>query len=101
MQGFRGDRAPVGVPARRRRTCLWIDRTRRSREIAGDVPDVAAEPLPPVDPEAVGALLMNSVPKIVYSWTLRWTARGPATIINEVDAALRHRVAAVRARSPT
>jgi RNA polymerase sigma-70 factor, ECF subfamily len=75
---------------------LWIDRTRRSREIAGDIPDIASEPLPQVDPEAAGALLIRLSPqeraavvlKDVFDFTLEEISESLSTTVGGVKAAL-------------
>ena len=75
---------------------LWIDRSRRSREIAGDFPDIASEPLPQVDPEAAGALLIKLSPqeraavvlKDVFDFTLEEISESLSTTVGAVKAAL-------------
>jgi RNA polymerase sigma-70 factor (ECF subfamily) len=75
---------------------LWIDRTRRAREIAGDLPDIASEPMPQVDPEAAGALLTRLSPqertavvlKDVFDFTLEEISASLSTTVGAVKAAL-------------
>ncbi|HEY6643251.1 RNA polymerase sigma factor [Povalibacter sp.] len=80
---------------------LWIDRARRSREVVGHfpdghVPDVASEPLPQVDPEALGALLVKLSPqeraavvlKDVFDFTLEEISESLSTSVGAVKSAL-------------
>ncbi len=75
---------------------LWIDRTRRVREVTGDVPEVVEEPLLQVDPEAVGTLLVRLSPqeraavvlKDVFDFTLEEIADSLSTTVGAIKAAL-------------
>lgn len=75
---------------------LWIDRIRRTRELTGDIPDVAAEPVPQVDPEAAQTLLIRLSPqeraavvlKDVFDFTLEEISESLSTTTGAVKAAL-------------
>jgi RNA polymerase sigma-70 factor (ECF subfamily) len=76
---------------------LWIDRTRRVREAASDdLPELVADPLPDVDPEAVGALLAKLSPqeraavvlKDVFDFSLEEIADSLTTTEGAVKTAL-------------
>lgn len=75
---------------------LWIDRVRRTRELPGDIPDVAAPPEPRVDRDAAGTLLVRLSPqeraavvlKDVFDLTLAEIAETLSTTVGAVKAAL-------------
>lgn len=75
---------------------LWVDRTRRAREIAGDVPETIVEPAPQVDTEAAAALLTRLSPqervavvlKDVFDFTLDEIADSLSTTTGAIKAAL-------------
>ncbi len=75
---------------------IWIDRRRKAREVAGEMPDVAARPEPGVDRDAAGTLLSRLSPqeraavvlKDVFDLTLDETAEALSTTVGAVKAAL-------------
>jgi RNA polymerase sigma-70 factor (ECF subfamily) len=76
---------------------LWIDRTRRARELLGEVPDRMVEPeLDGVDRDAVASLIGRLAPqdraavvlKDVFEFTLAEIAESLSTTVGAVKAAL-------------
>lgn len=88
---------------------LWIDRTRRMREVAGDVPEMSAEPESQVDPEAAGALIVRLSPqeraavvlKDVFDFTLEEIAQALSTSAGAIKAALHRGRSKLREPAPT
>lgn len=88
---------------------LWIDRTRRMREVTGDVPDTSAEPEPQVDPEAAGTLIARLSPqeratvvlKDVFDFTLEEIADSLSTTVGAIKAALHRGRRKLRAPEPS
>jgi RNA polymerase sigma-70 factor (ECF subfamily) len=75
---------------------LWIDRTRRAREVPGDIPDRGVEDPGGVDRDAAGTLIGRLAPqeraavvlKDVFELTLAEIAESLSTTVGAVKAAL-------------
>ncbi|MGH8310289.1 MAG: RNA polymerase sigma factor, partial [Steroidobacteraceae bacterium] len=87
---------------------LWIDRTRRLREVPGDIPETSAEPEPQADPEAAGTLIVRLSPqeraavvlKDVFDFTLEEIAEALSTTVGAIKAALHRGRTWLRAPEP-